>query len=42
MVMIDDNHFVNFGANLSCDVEGSGKTGLMGLNYNGITALAVS
>jgi hypothetical protein len=42
MVFIDKNHFVGFGANLSCDVAASGKTGLMGLNYAGITAIAIS
>jgi hypothetical protein len=42
LAFIDGNHFIGFGASLSCDVEGSGKTGLMGLNYAGITALAIS
>ncbi len=41
-VMIDGNHFVNFAdAAHSCDVCGSGKTGLMGLNYDGITPLPI-
>jgi hypothetical protein len=42
-LMIDDNHFVNFAnAAHACDVSGSGKTGLMGLNYLGLTAIPIS
>lgn len=42
-LMIDDNHLVNFAdAAHAIDVSGSGKTGLMGLNYHGITAIPIS
>jgi hypothetical protein len=35
-LMIDDNHFVGFASDAACcDVAGTAKTGLMGLNYNG-------
>lgn len=41
-LMIDGNHFVNFATDTAaCDVVGSGKAGLMGLNYHGITAMAI-
>ena len=43
MAMIDDNHFVGFGATKSIDATGAtGKTGLMGLNYNGVTAVPIA
>jgi len=42
-LVIDDNHLVGFADNAhACDVCGSGKAGLMGLNYFGITALPIS
>ena len=42
-LLIDDNRFAGFAdAAHCCDVSGSGKTGLMGLNYFGITAIPIS
>jgi hypothetical protein len=42
-LLIDGNDFAGFAdAAHACDVSGSGKTGLMGLNYNGITAIPIS
>jgi hypothetical protein len=42
-ILIDDNHFAGFADPAhACDVVGSGKTGLMGLNYNGKDVMNVS
>jgi hypothetical protein len=41
-LFIDDNHLAGFGsAALAIDLSGGAKTGLMGLNYHGITAIPI-